>query len=187
MAAPHDQLRQLGEAHDLVLKDPAYWPQVLHGVLPMFSNSVFEVRRWGADFLAETFSTPVLDARAKQELALACLDTLLWLSNETETGILKSVVQCSASVYPIIFRHMYVLPTTTLLAALCPTRARIFFPARTGIIPPHAPRISHSSREKEMFHCRGVCVMGLCACVCVYAACVRGRDDLHAIMKSTVD
>lgn len=100
------QLQQLGEARNLVLKDPGYWPQVLQGTLPLITSGAIEVRRWGADFLAETFSTPVVDARAKQELALACLDTLLRLSNETETGILKSVVQCSASVYPIVFRHI---------------------------------------------------------------------------------
>jgi hypothetical protein len=102
------QLQQLGEARTLVLKDPGYWPQVLQGTLPIITGPIVEVRRWGADFLAETFSTPLVDARAKQELALACLDTLLRLTNETETGILKSVAQCSASVYPIIFRHMYV-------------------------------------------------------------------------------
>jgi len=100
------QLQQLGEARTLVLKDPGYWPQVLQGTLPIITGPIVEVRRWGADFLAETFSTPLVDARAKQELALACLDTLLRLANETETGILKSVAQCSASVYPIIFRHI---------------------------------------------------------------------------------
>lgn len=104
------QLQQLGEARNLVLKDPAYWAQVLHGILPLIAGPTIEVRRWGADFLAETFSTPVVDPRAKQELALAALDTLLRLVNDTDTGILKSVVQCSASVYPIVFRHMYVLP-----------------------------------------------------------------------------
>jgi len=111
------QLNQLGEARNLVLRDPGFWPQVLHGTLPIITGPIVEVRRWGADFLAETFSTPVVDARAKQELAIACLDTLLRLSNETETGILKSVVQCSASVYPIIFRHMYVLPVATTTTA----------------------------------------------------------------------
>ncbi|KAI5789153.1 hypothetical protein EDC01DRAFT_717765 [Geopyxis carbonaria] len=100
------QVKQLGEARNLVLKDPAYWPQVLQGVLPIITNPVVEVRRWGADFLAETFSTPVLDTRVKHELALLCLDSLRQLSEENEASILKSVVQCSASLYPIIFRHI---------------------------------------------------------------------------------
>jgi len=103
------QLQQLGEARNLVLKDPGYWPQVLHGTLPIITGPIIEVRRWGAEFLADTFSSPVVDARRKQELALACLDTLTRLFSENETGILKAVVRCSASIYPIIFRHMYVL------------------------------------------------------------------------------
>jgi symplekin len=108
------QLQQLGEARNIVLKDPGYWPQVLERTLPIITGPILEVRRWGADFLAETFSTPIVDARAKQELASACLDTVLRLSNETEISILKGVVQCSASVYPMIFRHMYVLPVTII-------------------------------------------------------------------------
>ena len=124
------QLQQLGEARTLVLKDPGYWPQVLQGTLPIITGPTVEVRRWGADFLAETFSTPLVDARAKQELALACLDTLLRLANETETGILKSVAQCSASVYPIIFRHMYV--SCPLLACHSPRVLREFSPPSSG-------------------------------------------------------
>ncbi|KAF8242187.1 hypothetical protein K440DRAFT_591226 [Wilcoxina mikolae CBS 423.85] len=100
------QLLQLGEARNLVLRDPGYWPQVLHGTLPIIAGPVLEVRRWGAEFMAETFSTPVVDARGKQELALPCLDTMLRLLSENETEILKGVLQCSASVYPIIFRHL---------------------------------------------------------------------------------
>ncbi|KAF8544419.1 hypothetical protein BDD12DRAFT_815871 [Trichophaea hybrida] len=100
------QLQQLGEARNLVLRDPGYWPQVLHGTLPIIAGPVIEVRRWGAGFMAETFATPVVDARGKQELALACLDTMLRLLSENESEILKGVLQCSASVYPIIFRHL---------------------------------------------------------------------------------
>jgi symplekin len=104
-----DQLRQLGDARALVLGDPVYWPQVLHGILPIVSGPIVELRRWGADFLAETFSTPVVDINEKQSLAVTCLDTMVRLMDEKEAGILKSVVQCSASVYPLVFRYMYVL------------------------------------------------------------------------------
>lgn len=101
-----DQLRQLGDARALVLGDPVYWPQVLHGILPIVSGPIVELRRWGADFLAETFSTPVVDINEKQSLAVTCLDTMVRLMDEKEAGILKSVVQCSASVYPLVFRYM---------------------------------------------------------------------------------
>ena len=108
LSSVEDQLQQLGSARALVLTDPVYWPQVLHGILPIVSGPVVELRRWGADFLAETFSTPVVEAGEKLKLAVACLDTMVRLMDERESGILKSVVQCSASVYPLIFRYMYV-------------------------------------------------------------------------------
>ncbi|RPB02356.1 hypothetical protein L873DRAFT_1826757 [Choiromyces venosus 120613-1] len=101
-----DQLQQLGSARALVLTDPVYWPQVLHGILPIVSGPIVQLRRWGADFLAETFSTPVVEAGEKLNLAVACLDTMVRLMDEKEAGILKSVVQCSASVYPLIFRYI---------------------------------------------------------------------------------
>ncbi|CUS08643.1 unnamed protein product [Tuber aestivum] len=106
LSSVEDQLQQLGNARALVLTDPVYWPQVLHGILPIVSGPVVELRRWGADFLAETFSTPVVEAGEKLNLAVACLDTMVRLMDEREAGILKSVVQCSASVYPLIFRHI---------------------------------------------------------------------------------
>lgn len=159
MEAPSDvtvelQLQQLGEARNLVLKDPAYWAQVLHGILPLINGPIKDVRRWGADFLAETFSTPVVDARAKQELALAALDTLLRLVNESDTGILKSVVQCSASVYPIIFRHMYVLPLPALphhplaCPSSCSKAASARFPLPSSPAPGPAARAHGSSRTR---------------------------------------
>lgn len=139
-----EQLSQLESARRLVLQDPAYWPQVFHGTLPIIAGPIIEVRRWGADFLAQTFSTPIVDAKVKQELALPCLDTLLRLAGESEAGILKSVVQCSASVYPIIFRHMYVSRPAAVSAEVFPipvpvpvpfpaplaARVRAFFPRR---------------------------------------------------------
>lgn len=103
-----NQLQHLKDARRIVLKQPDYWAQVLTTTLPLISSPIIEVRRWGAEFLAESFATPMIEAAAKLELALACLDTLLQLSEEKEADILKNVVQCSASVYPIIFRHMYV-------------------------------------------------------------------------------
>jgi symplekin len=103
--SPTAQIAQLSSVRDLVLKDPSYWPQVVETVLSVITGKI-ELRRWGADFLAETFSTPVVDARAKGELALKCLDSILLLVQEKETNILKSIVQCAASIYPMVFKHM---------------------------------------------------------------------------------
>ncbi|KAI5817140.1 hypothetical protein BZA77DRAFT_43080 [Pyronema omphalodes] len=103
--SPTAQIAQLSSVRDLVLKDPSYWPQVVETVLSVITGKI-ELRRWGADFLAETFSTPVVDPRAKGELALKCLDTILLLVQEKETNILKSIVQCAASIYPMVFKHI---------------------------------------------------------------------------------
>lgn len=103
-----DQLKQLDAARLLVLQDAVYWPQILKGVLPIISGPRIELRRWGAAFLAESFATPMMTPETKQELAKDCLDTLILLVGEKECEILKSVAQCSASVYPIIFKLMYV-------------------------------------------------------------------------------
>ena len=93
-----DQVKQLDQARLLVLQDAVYWPQILRGILPIISGNLVELRRWGAAFLAETFSTPMLSAETKQELARECLDTLVLLVGMDECEILKSVAQCSASI-----------------------------------------------------------------------------------------
>lgn len=106
-----DKIAQLNLARSLVLQDPTHYPDILKGILPIIvaSSSVIELRRWGAEFLAETFSSPLINAQKKQELALVCLDPLATLLGEAETGILKNVIQCSSSIYPLVFRYMYVI------------------------------------------------------------------------------
>lgn len=103
-----DQLIQLRKARSLVLRDAVFWPQIFQGVLPIVSGPYVELRRWGAEFLAETFSTPTLDEAKKTELALLALDTLVGLIHEMEADLLKNAVQASASIYPLLFRYMYV-------------------------------------------------------------------------------
>lgn len=104
-----EQLARLEEARRLVLGDAAYYGQIVQGILPIIgANAHLEVRRWGTDFLAEAFASPMLAATQKQSLCLLVLDTLrAMLANPTEDStVLKSVVQASASIYPLILRHM---------------------------------------------------------------------------------
>lgn len=106
-----DHLIQLDTARKLVLGDSAYYPQIVQGILPIIgANSRLELRRWGADFLAETFASPTLAQEPKNTLSLLILDTLnAMLENpQQDTDVLKSVIQAAASVYPLVFRHMYV-------------------------------------------------------------------------------
>jgi symplekin len=103
------QLRQLDEARKLVLGDANYYPQIIQGILPIIGpDARVELRRWGADFLAETFSTPVLATEQKETLSLIALETLKSIIEKPneDVGVVKSVVQTAASIYPLVLRWM---------------------------------------------------------------------------------
>lgn len=114
MAAPvapstRDQLRQLEEARKLVLSDANYYGAVLAGILPIVVQSdAVELRRWGAEFIAEAMSTPAVPIRAKEDLCLKTLETLRRLVEEQglDVFVLKSVIMAAASVYPLLVRWM---------------------------------------------------------------------------------
>ena len=104
-----DQIAQLNAARNLVLGDAAFYPQIVNGILPIIgARARLELRRWGADFLAETFSSPVLATVQKEQLAPSVLQTIQETLSlpETDTAVLQSLVQTAASLYPLIFRHM---------------------------------------------------------------------------------
>ena len=105
-----ETLSQLESARALALSDAAYYNQIVPGVLPIIgagANATLELRRWGADFLAETFASPTLGSEDKQRLSLQVLETLSEnLETVDDTGVVKSVVQAAASIYPFVFRHM---------------------------------------------------------------------------------
>lgn len=115
MSAPADTIRQLNSARDIVLRDATIYPQVVPGVLPVIGAATpVEQRRWGADFLAETFASPVINADAKETMCIGSgvLDTLKGYLNrkedmgeEEDPAVVKSAVQCAASVYPLVFRY----------------------------------------------------------------------------------
>ena len=113
MAQPADpltgQLAQLNAARQLVLGDAAFYPQIVNGILPIIGvNARLELRRWGAEFLAETFASPMLASAQKEQLAANVLQTiqdLLGLPGG-DAVVLKYIVQTAASLYPLIFRHM---------------------------------------------------------------------------------
>ena len=115
MAAPGtsvtDQLAQLDAARNLVLGDAAFYPQIVQGILPIIgAKARLELRRWGAEFLAETFASPALPTQQKEQLSVLVLQTLQELLEipREDAGVVKSVVQAAASTYPLVFKHMYV-------------------------------------------------------------------------------
>ena len=109
-----DQLVQLNAARNLVLGDAAYYPQIVEGILPIIGvNAPLELRRWGADFIAETFATPALGLQQKQSLCLIVLETIKSLLEQPEEDVevVKKIVQAAASIYSLVFRYMYVTNT----------------------------------------------------------------------------
>jgi symplekin len=115
-----DQLKQLDTARKLVLGDATFYEQVVKGILPLIgAGALVEFRRWGADFLAETFASPILPAEQKEIMSLEVLELLKsMIENPVEdAAVVKSVVQTAASIYPFVFRWMYVPPNARTWSA----------------------------------------------------------------------
>lgn len=109
-----DQLTQLEAARQLVLADSALYPQIVQGILPIVgAGARFELQRWGAEFLAETFASPALSSNQKESLSIIILPTLKELLEITgeDAIVVKSVIQAAASIYGFVFRYMYVRST----------------------------------------------------------------------------
>src|SRR5947207_3153015 len=110
-AAPAEMIPQLEAARRLVLGDAHFYPQIVPGILPIIGpGAPVEVRRWGADFLAETFASPALGMAQKEELSSVVLPNLRGLLEipGEDAAVVKSVVQTVASVYAVVFRKWYV-------------------------------------------------------------------------------
>lgn len=102
------RINQLNQARSLVESDPSYFPQIVVGVLPVFNDAAVELRYWVAEFVASAFTSNYLSASEKENLASKCLDRLTAaLAAETNIQVMKSFIQLSSALYPILFRHVY--------------------------------------------------------------------------------
>jgi symplekin len=102
-----DQIRQLNDARKLVLADVKYYPTIIQGILPVIgANARVELRRWGANFLAEAFGTPAVPSAEKETMQLHVLDMMLaMLANPQEDGtVVGLLIQAAASIYPMALR-----------------------------------------------------------------------------------
>ncbi|PKY07021.1 mRNA cleavage and polyadenylation specificity factor complex subunit [Aspergillus campestris IBT 28561] len=113
MAQPSDQLAgqisQLNAARNLVLGDAAFYPQIINGVLPIIgARAHVDLRRWGSDFLAETFASPALGSSQKEQLAADSLKSIRETLElpETDQLVLRNLVEAAASLYPLVFRRI---------------------------------------------------------------------------------
>ncbi len=104
-----EQIRQLNDARKLVLGDASYYTKIVQGILPIIRpSSLPELRRWGADFLAEAFATPALPSREKETMSLMVLESLKGMVENAEEDalVLRSTIQAAASIYPLAMRWM---------------------------------------------------------------------------------
>ena len=80
---------------------------IVQGILPIINpSSLPQLRRWGADFLAEAFSAPAMPSREKESLSLLVLESLKgMLENANEDPfVLRSIIQAASSIYPLVMR-----------------------------------------------------------------------------------
>ena len=105
------QITQLEEARKHVLADAVHYSAIIPGILPIIGPTAHvDIKRWGTDFLAEGFASPVLQLHAKEALSVQVLPLLRdLLENPSEDEyVVRSVIQTAASIYGLVFRHMYV-------------------------------------------------------------------------------
>jgi len=103
------QIQQLNDARKVALENPNYFDSIVRGILPIVGpSSPVELRRWGAEFLAESLSTPVLSMRDKESLTVTILETLRQLVNSPNEDalVLKASIMAAASAYPVVMRWM---------------------------------------------------------------------------------
>ncbi|RDW84359.1 hypothetical protein BP6252_01949 [Coleophoma cylindrospora] len=137
---PAQQIKQLNDARKLVLGDPTFYPQIVQGVVPISGKgSRLEMRRWGADFLAETFAMPTIPPSEKESLSLFVLESIKdMLEDPTEDpGVIKSLVQTAASIYPLVFRwiinNAYDAPSWERMVAIKSRILRMWDTASPGV------------------------------------------------------
>jgi symplekin len=134
-ASAAEMIPQLEAARKLALGDPQVYNQVLPGILPIIGPAAHvEVRRWGADFLAEAFASPALSNAQKESLSSEVLPTLRVMLEAPgeDQEVVKSAIQAAASLYPLVFRRMYVKENDLM------RRSRVKAVSNSGVY-----RISH--------------------------------------------
>jgi symplekin len=102
-----EQIRQLDDARKLVLANVGHYPMIVQGILPIINpSSLPQLRRWGADFLAEALSAPAMPSREKESLSLLVLGSIKgMLENANEDPfVLRSIIQAASSIYPLVMR-----------------------------------------------------------------------------------
>ncbi|KAK5087909.1 hypothetical protein LTR05_002124 [Lithohypha guttulata] len=122
MSAPNqsaaEMLPRLEQVRRVCLEDPNQYSSVVTGVVPILQGQhAVEVRRWGAEFIAEVFATPALPGQQKEQMISDMVMTLLRRMLDTpneDTTVVKTAIQACASIYPYMFRKVIAQPDLSL-------------------------------------------------------------------------
>ena len=116
--AANGQMAQLDAVRQMALVDPNNYKSVLSQIMPISQarNSPSPaMKAWGADFIAEAFSSPAFPAEGKQEVSINALPVIkefldLPAGQQAvsieQTAMLKSTIQAASSIYPHVFRYV---------------------------------------------------------------------------------
>ena len=99
---------QLEQARKIVLADPTHYPDIVTGISSIIgSGSALDAQRWGAEFMAETFASPIVAGSVKEKMCTGVIPILKdWLENQHDEAVLRSAIQTAASLYPYVFRFV---------------------------------------------------------------------------------
>lgn len=110
--SPAQLLKQLEGARLTALNNPSVYDHFIPGFTTLVQqNPDRDIRRWGADFVAEAFSQPLMPSAQKEELVGSVVPFLRHLleAQPVDVPIVRSAIQAAASIYPLVFRRVYVL------------------------------------------------------------------------------
>lgn len=98
-------IAELNGARRLVEQDPAMWPQILEGLLPIVNRRDAALRRWCAGFFVDAFATTAVSEHLKQGIALKLVPAITTLLTDGDPQVLKLTITCFSLVYPLLFEY----------------------------------------------------------------------------------
>lgn len=101
-----EQIKQLDQAKAVVAQDPAHYPDIVDGILPIAQKQNISLRRWCSSFFIDAFTSFALSEERKQSMAVKCMDTILILLHDEDYEVQKNAITISATVYGLAFQFV---------------------------------------------------------------------------------
>ncbi|KAF8159678.1 Symplekin tight junction protein C terminal-domain-containing protein [Crassisporium funariophilum] len=106
-ANSQEQADLLATLRESLENHPAPIPILAQTLINIVVNSGDSLlKRWVIDLFHFAICRSSLSLEARTQMSLKALDTLVQLVDETQPSIVKVVIQCLSTVYPLVFRHL---------------------------------------------------------------------------------